>query len=186
MRSRLGSGVALLLAMFVTGSATAGVQHFYYDPVGRLLGETQTLGEIRTSQTDRADNLSYLHIQPLNGPSSVSVLNPTQGLVSDQNLMSTDGHYGLSVQGDGNLVLYKNGNGSPTALWASNTSGHQAGYLLMQGDGNLVFYGPDDIALWSSGTANNPGAYAVMQTDGNLVVYNSSGGGLWSTGTSQQ
>ena len=184
MRSRLISGAALLLGLSIAGSVSAGTQRFYYDPLGRLLGETQTAGELRTSQSDLADNISYLHVQPLISPTSVNVLNPTQSLVSDQNLSSTDGHYGLSVQGDGNLVLYNNSNGTATAIWASNTSGHQAGYLAMQGDGNLVFYGPDDSVIWASGTAGNPGAGVIMQPDGNLVIYSPSGKGLWSTGTS--
>ena len=49
----------------------------------------------------------------------------------------------LSMQGDGNLVLYKNG----TPTWASGSVGKGVGpyRLLMQSDGNLVVYGSTEI-----------------------------------------
>lgn len=58
--------------------------------------------------------------------------------------------YTLSWQGDGNLVLYNNGN----ALWASNTAGRGAG-LYFQGDGNLVIRDNSGQSIWSSGTPDN-------------------------------
>ena len=180
MRSRLSPGVALLFTLSLAGSASAGTQRFYYDPLGRVLGETQTVGEVRTSRSDAADNISYLHVLSLYGPVSTATLNGNQGMVADQSLTSSDGRFGLSVQDDGNLVVYQNSNG--TALWASNTGGHLPGYLAMQGDGNLVFYGPDDSVIWSTGTSGNAGADLVMQTDGNLVIYKGSTP-IWASGT---
>ena len=176
-----GAVLSLLLAVSAAGSAQAGGQNFYYDPLGRLLGETQDdAGGIRASRYDPADNISYLHILAFSGPGSASTLSGNQGMVVNQNLTSTDGRFGFNVQGDGNLVVYQNSNGS--ALWSSNTGGHQTGYLAMQGDGNLVFYGPDDTMIWSTGTSGNPGADLVMQSDGNLVLYNGSNA-IWSSGT---
>ncbi len=51
----------------------------------------------------------------------------------------------LTMQGDGNLVLYAPGN---TPIWASNTSGHNGAWLIMQGDGNLVVVAPSGQPLW--------------------------------------
>ncbi len=55
----------------------------------------------------------------------------------------------LSIQSDGNLVLYR-GN---TALWASNTSGRMGSSLVVQGDGNLVLYTPQNQPIWASNTS---------------------------------
>ncbi|MFF3917201.1 N-acetylmuramoyl-L-alanine amidase [Streptomyces sp. NPDC001852] len=97
----------------------------------------------------------------------------------------------LVMQLDGNLVIYRNSDG--TAIWSSLTSGHSGAYAYMQSDGNLVVYksggGPSaGGALWSTGTWGHSGAYATLQNDGNFVVYKSgggpsTGGALWSTGT---
>lgn len=104
---------------------------------------------------------------------------------------TTDGFGGatLSVQDDGNAVIYHNGRGVWT--WGSRYIGDRllpgtslppGAYLLsgdhrfslhMQGDGNLVQYGPSG-AVWAWDTAGNPGAHAVMQGDGNFVVYRGS------------
>ena len=67
----------------------------------------------------------------------------------------------LAMQGDGNLVLYRNG----TALWSSNTSGQNCGsndcVALFQGDGNFVVYNwPTPI--WNSQTGGNQGAQLVL------------------------
>ena len=181
MRLRFCLGLCLLLSLSAAGSGWSGTQHFYYDTTGRLLGETQTVGEVRTSKSDTAGNMTLLHVQPLGGTSSVSTLGSGQALIADQNLTSTDGRFGLSIQDDGNLVIYQNSNGA--ALWSSATNGHQMGYLQMQTDGDLVLYGPDDSPFWASQTDGNPGAYLAMQTDGNLVIYSSANAPLWSTGT---
>jgi YD repeat-containing protein len=51
----------------------------------------------------------------------------------------------LVMQGDGNLVLYSNGQG----VWHTNTWGHPGARLHVQNDGNLVVYDVNGIALWS-------------------------------------
>ncbi|MCL1657787.1 hypothetical protein BEI02_01255 [Elizabethkingia sp. HvH-WGS333] len=64
--------------------------------------------------------------------------------------------YKLTLQGDGNLVLYSiNKYGEARALWATNTNTSSIGYsrLIAQGDGNLVIY-RDRNPVWSSNTAN--------------------------------
>ncbi len=110
-----------------------------------------------------------------------------------------------AVQGDGNVVMYDNTDGSP--LWAANTSGINV-HLEMQDDGNLVLYSGANVPLWDSrGNTRHPtttippnkalvgtldagqtrtspnGAYVfAMQTDGNLVHY-AGGRARWSSAT---
>jgi Ig domain of plant-specific actin-binding protein len=93
-------------------------------------------------------------------------------------LQSTDGHYSLHMQTDGNLVEYVGGR----ALWASNTAGNPGAYLVLQSDGNLVVYSPSKEALWNSGTEGNPGDHLSLQVDANIVVYSSGGSPLWNSG----
>lgn len=94
--------------------------------------------------------------------------------------LSCDGRFTFTIQGDGNLVLYKAGAG---ALWANYVFG--AGHTLhMQTDGNLVVYNNVGQARWNSGTWGNPGAWLAVQNDGNVVVYSAGGQPLWFTGTS--
>ena len=85
--------------------------------------------------------------------------------------------YRLTLQQDGNLVLYAP-NGNP--LWA--TGSKQGTKFLVQQDGNVVLY-QGDKALFATDTDGNPGAYLRLQSDGNLVLYSSNGNPLWATNT---
>lgn len=62
----------------------------------------------------------------------------------------------LSMQGDGNLVLYDM---DWQPIWASGTQNNHGAYLAIQDDGNLVIYrrGSDGRsgAIWSSSTNGN-------------------------------
>lgn len=102
----------------------------------------------------------------------------------------------LVFQGDGNLVLYRDGR----ATWQSGTAGTAGGYqqyayLALQGDGNMVIYTSDSYratARWSSGTGSNntPTRLLALQSDGNTVIYRFMYGyaaaALWSSGTAGQ
>lgn len=165
------ASLILAVALFVAPLGHAGTTNYYYDPVGRLLGETQTDGLNRTSQNDSADNPSYLHVFPT-APATAQATLQSGGIeVVGQGLTSNDGRFHLAIQSDGNLVVYQ---GSSTVLWAANTSGHQPGYLVMQTDGNLVFYGPDDSLIWQSQTSGYPNSHLYLGSDGNLIVYQNS------------
>jgi hypothetical protein len=67
----------------------------------------------------------------------------------------------LTMQSDGNLVLYQNG----TALWNTGTSGQNCGTnqceAVFQSDGNFVVYN-GATALWNSQTSGNPGATLIL------------------------
>ncbi|AZQ50323.1 peptidase S53 [Burkholderia cenocepacia] len=98
-------------------------------------------------------------------------------LSSGQSFTSGNGANVLVMQGDGNLVLIRQG----VAVWNSGTYGHPGAYAVMQGDGNLVVYGSAGAALWNSGTGGYPGAVTYVQDDGNVVIYTQLA--RWSTNT---
>jgi hypothetical protein len=99
----------------------------------------------------------------------------------DQSWWSCDGRFVLSMQNDGNLVLYQSG----TPLWASNTQGTDGQVAIMQDDGNFLVKDSAWNTLWGSNTWGHPGAYAAVQDDGNLVVYGAPENqqSLWASGT---
>lgn len=86
----------------------------------------------------------------------------------------TIGSYRLTLQYDGNLVLYR----GTHAMWSSRTNGKPVSYLAMQSDGNLVLYDRNDHAVCSTRTYNHPGAFLAVQDDGNLVIYYQ-GNAIW-------
>jgi hypothetical protein len=103
-------------------------------------------------------------------PTTCGVLEPGQGLTTNETLTSCGGQFRFIVQPDGNVVEYQGG----TPLWAApNTFGHGGDRIVMQGDGNLVVY-VGSTALWASHTNGHPGAYFAVQDDGNIVVYQGS------------
>jgi len=104
---------------------------------------------------------------------------PGQVLYAGQSIVSTNGAYRFTMQGDGNAVVY---NGSGTALWHSYTYGYNGTAFAMQGDGNAVMY-YSGRAIKASNTAGRNGAWMIMQTDGNLVLYAASGQALWNSNT---
>ena len=118
----------------------------------------------------------------------------------------------LSMQSDGNLVIYTSGG---AGLWASGTAGSGANVATLENDGRLIMYS----TVWTSGTSpgSAPGSFAhpscdlgpalgttgamgagqclvsrngrfelLLQSDGNLVLYDESqdpAAALWSTET---
>ncbi|POX44899.1 hypothetical protein C3488_31370, partial [Streptomyces sp. Ru72] len=85
----------------------------------------------------------------------------------------------LTMQADGNLVLYSLATGK--SLWSSGTSGNPGAWATFQ-SGNLVVY---DVGatktLWSSGTST--GTVLQIQNDANVVMYDGTGAAVWKTNT---
>ena len=108
------------------------------------------------------------------------VLSAGKALKPGQSVASPDGRLTLTLQGDGNLVLYRQG-GLP--LWSTKTTGAAASHAMMQQDGNFVLYAGTGAAVWNTKTHGHPGAYLALQNDGNLVIYAPSGQPLWATYT---
>ncbi len=100
-------------------------------------------------------------------PTGCGSIGVNQGLVVDRNVFSCDGRFRLTLQSDGNVVLFQ----GSTALWHTQTHGQATYDLIMQSDGNLVAYSTLGRALWNSGTQNYPGGTLAIQNDGNLVIY---------------
>jgi len=99
---------------------------------------------------------------------------PAQLLAGAPPVVSANAGFWLSMQGDGNVVVYDS---TGRARWATMTS-LPGSYLKVQSDGNVVLYDPQGLALWTTGVYS-PGATLQMQGDGNLVLYAASGAPLW-------
>jgi len=165
-------------------------------PDGNLVLYSAGHTAIWSSGTDRGgDDAYYLRLQD-NGNGTVyspagkalwatnmAVLNRTELLAGTElpagsYLTSPDGQYHLTMQPDGNLVLYWEGQ----PLWASHTAGHPGSSLEMQGDGNLVIY-QGNRPIWTSGSSRKGNApYALRMLDGgNATVYSPAGKRVWMT-----
>ncbi len=141
-------------------------------------------GGIEGGSIDGAPITSGPTPDALTGLTALSVANMTSGsgilasgseLNAGHSITSPDEQYRLSMQADGNLVVY---NSVGTGVWETGTI-PSGSYLAMQADGNLVVYNASGAPLWASNTAGNPGAYLVLGDDGELVVDSPSGEPLW-------
>jgi hypothetical protein len=110
-----------------------------------------------------------------------SALGRDDTLIPGQSLFSPNGQFFVSLQGDGNLVVYRQGG---NALWASNTVGKGGVKLIMQADGNLVLYTSGGKPVWASNTGATVESFVRMQDDGNFVVY-VQGAPTWASNTGQ-
>lgn len=105
---------------------------------------------------------------------------PGQKLLQCQALKSADGSHLLSIQSDGNLVLYNTTvNTYPqNSPFATNTAVGEIGKgiapynLFYQNDGNIVLYDSVSAVIWASNTVNKASTKLVLQNDGNLILYN--------------
>ena len=82
---------------------------------------------------------------------------------------SPSGRYLLTLQSDGNLVIYRKP--SNRAIWSSKTQGRGVIKAVMQYDGNFVLYTANNVARWHTGTDFKPANHLLLQDDGNLVIY---------------
>lgn len=104
-------------------------------------------------------------------------LSEGQKLVRGESLVSKNGAYTLTLQGDGNLVLASRGQ----AIWSTGTDGQDVVRAEVQPDGNFVVYTADK-PVWHSNTQGKKNVRLVLQDDRNLVLY-ADGGPAWSTKT---
>jgi hypothetical protein len=89
-----------------------------------------------------------------------------------QKITSANGCYSLVLQGDLNLVLYRNTDGYvPWASWTQGNAYNYSAKLVVQSDGNLVLYNGYGAVPWMTNTPTGWGRQLIMQNDGNLVLY---------------
>lgn len=100
-----------------------------------------------------------------------------QQLDKGGSLTSSNGAYTLTLQDDGNLVLYAR----DRAVWATGTDGQNVVRAEVQKDGNFVLYTPDK-PVWHSDTKGKKNVRLVLQDDRNLVLY-AADGPAWSSKT---
>lgn len=141
---------------------------------------TETYGLVAEGKSWMDYDKASFAINVTGNPQSVLSSNNLLG-VGNQ-LMNTNMTHRLILQGDGNLVLYRNN----IPLWASNTSGARNPQLLLQNDGNLVLYAEGGRAIWNSGTVGSQKTLVLMQNDGNMVIYNENNTPRWSAGTNNK
>ena len=96
---------------------------------------------------------------------------------NDDNKMYTpNGQYYLVFQTDGNLVMYKEGEGKSEAIWASHDSTkhkydlNTADKLVFQTDGNMVIYDKGGKPLWASDTDEHSGKCLILSNEGRLFI----------------
>ncbi|MFI9814466.1 S8 family serine peptidase [Saccharothrix variisporea] len=94
-----------------------------------------------------------------------------QMLVRGETKVSPNGQYKLTLQTDGNLVLY-NAAGQPE--WHTFTYNSDVTRAELQYDGNFVLYSTAGAPRWYTGTNGTPSDRLVVQDDGNVVLYGGS------------
>ena len=88
-------------------------------------------------------------------------------------MFSTDRRARFVMQGDGNLVLYRDGR----PLWSTRTHGNPGAFAVLQSDGNFVVYAAGNRPLWHTSTLYP--ANAANLVDSNLVVVQTDRVELW-------
>ncbi|KAH8660616.1 hypothetical protein BX600DRAFT_499738 [Xylariales sp. PMI_506] len=114
-------------------------------------------------------------------------LSEGQYLRVDESLYDATGRYNVTLQRDGNLVIYDNEN--EKSLWASGTSGQaNPNSLVVQSDSNTCLYDKAGKPYWATDTwkQSDGGLVLIMQDDGNLVLYgNPNNKVVWASNTKQ-
>ena len=134
-------------------------------------------------------------------------LEPGWQLAAGESLFSALGAFRLTMQDDGNLVLYviddmklprdilQVMSATPEVLklyaapvWSTGTHVPKPGrsrgsYCVMEKTGNFVVYDRDHHPVFETGTGRHPGSHLRLQTDGNLVIYTPNKRSVWSSKT---
>lgn len=98
-------------------------------------------------------------------------LHPGEALYSENSL------FALSMQPDGNLVLYWDG--TTNAIWASETLSHDVAYAVLQADGNFVIYEASGAPLFATGTDGEAVEAVVVDNSGRVILYGPAGEVRW-------
>lgn len=104
-----------------------------------------------------------------------NTLQAGEKLTPGQKLQSIDGHWELTYQTNGNLVLSEDGR----IDWQTNTGGKAAGEAVMQTDGHFLLYTPEHAWYWKTGVFGFSGGKLVLDNDGDLVVFKANNQVAW-------
>lgn len=155
-----------------------------YSTVEKIVGGSGSCPAVFNTTGNVNMNVLGLHIKsitsfPFAGQSVVIAPN-SLFLTKGNSIYTANGTYRLTLQLDGNLVLYNKY--TYQVLWASNTTGTNPYGVWFQGDGNIVMYTNSNGTgvIWASNKySSNQGTYfglkvsdvrLVFQNDGNLVL----------------
>ncbi|NUT92239.1 MAG: S8 family serine peptidase [Saccharothrix sp.] len=94
-----------------------------------------------------------------------------QMLIRGEEKVSPNGQYKLTLQNDGNLVLY---NAAKQPEWHTSTYNSDVTRAELQTDGNFVLYSTAGAPRWHTFTSGTPSDRLVVQDDGNVVLYGGS------------
>lgn len=142
-----------------------------------FLGEMEAVGIINGGSTAHTIHGDYYTLYEFMAEGKGSFYK--QALYAGESIESSDRRFRLTMQSDGNAVVY---NQAGTACWSTKTNGYPGARAVLQSDGNFVVYSSGGAALFNTSTFGNPGAFMRMQKDGNLVIYASNGTTpLWAT-----
>lgn len=161
VRDFMVQGVAMWRALSYTGPLFL---YSYRDACADTTQEQCTFGVVDRGYTPKG--VLYSDLSAAVAPQAELAA----GQTLSQALWSLDGRFRLLLQGDGNLVIYRNADGHP--IWSTGTT--TGVRLVNQNDGNLVLYRADGVAVWSSKTYGKGPSSLWMQQDGNLVLYRNS------------
>ncbi|KAJ3239806.1 hypothetical protein HDU81_005304 [Chytriomyces hyalinus] len=90
------------------------------------------------------------------------------------------GDYRVTMQDDGNFVLYRVSDDQPQ--WDTASPGTYGKHFVYQYDGNVVLYDNTGASLWSTDTSKVPSTDLCIQPDGNFVLYDRKTP-VWDSGT---
>lgn len=126
--------------------------------------------------------LNYCSPDPPNTSARQDRINTNQGITVGTSMYSENGRLRLTLQDDGNLVLYTR---ADFPLWNCGRAGSAGPWeLIMQADGNLVEYDIYENPIWSTETNGTGGTHFQVNNDGNLAIYNDQDSIVWMSGSS--
>lgn len=100
-------------------------------------------------------------------------------------LSSASGAFLLLNQDDGDVVIYRDQDGTP--VWRTGTqledelTGLYSNRLVLHSSGDLVLFAPTGTQLWNSGTRGRDVQRAVLTDEGRLTLVGPDGGEVWSS-----
>ncbi len=110
-----------------------------------------------------------------------NVLVSNEVLGAGQSIQSANGEFTLSMQNDGNLVVYGPFNGTDTIYWASGTNGSGANRAILNPNGSLEMFDAGDNLDYStsSGATTTVNPQLRLEDNGQVVIYRHDGQRVW-------